>query len=269
MSHLTFEESETFRAMSRRYRTMVALNSVLLLSLVGACVSSAVASDGLPLRNEIRANAFVLVNADGQEVGRFGCHRNGVGIAMWNESADTVVQLGVGLEPTWSQGFDLLDVSNELISGSAPEDSDHFADGTKRPVGSLVMVSNNSDGTHATTNFVTASGEHRWIASQVDSRGREGTALMLNGSNGLAFTLEGAGEEGSGIASLFAGPEGAAVSVSDDDFDAGLYQYNGAAGLKLSRLETEGSQLDMQLTSDGASLTIEDARGAEVARLPE
>ena len=267
MNQLSFDDTKALQLMSKRYRSMVLLNSVLLLGLIGACVSNASVGDAPLRRGEIRATAFVLVNEEGQELGRFACHEEGASLAMWNESEDTAVQLGVGLEASVEFGWSCQSISHGPLAESPRKTAD---DAVKHPIGSLVMISSNTEGADSITNIITTAEDNRWVASRVGSGGDGATALMMNQQQGTVITLEAGGERDSVIATtLFAGADSASVSVTNDDLDAGLYYYDEAAGLRLSRFETEGPHMDLKLTERAATLTVKDELGAELARVPE
>lgn len=261
------DNSLAYTTMGRRYRTMVRLNLGLILGLAVACVSSAARPDAGSAPKEIRASAFVLVDEDGTELGRFACGEGGASIAMWNAARDTEVLFGVGTEAVVSGA------PSTSIGGLGLNEVESSANDTAtevRPVSVLCMVSATVEGESSAASFVCRGTENVWVANHRGKDGYEGDAFMLNGSEGTVMSVEGDGPAGFSVAMLGAGAEGSSVSVSrNDEFEVGLSSYERQAAVVLSRGEANGPELHMQLTEDRATLTMKDAQGETLVSLPK
>lgn len=259
--------SLAYTAIERRYRTMVRLNLALILGLAVACVSSAAKPDAGNAPKDIRASAFVLVDANGKERGRFACAEGGASIGMWNAAGDTAVQLGVRNETVLS-GRSSVSFSGLSLKGI--ESSVDDTAGETRPVSFLSMASATSEGEKSEANFVCTGTENIWVANHRGKDGYEGNAFMLNSDAVTIMRVEGEGPEGFSGATLGAGAEGGSVSVhNNDDFEVNLSSYEGHAAVVLSREEASGPELELQLTEDHATITMKDSKGEPIASYPK
>jgi len=260
------DNSLAYTTMERRYRTMVRLNLAVILGLAVACVSSAAKPDAGNAPKEVRASAFVLVEADGTELGRFACGEGGAGISMWNAAGDTAVLFGVGNETVVSGA------PSTSIGGLSLNETESSADDTAaevRPVSVLSMVSVTAEGERSEASLVCRGTENVWIANQRGKDGHEGGLFMFNQHDGSVISLEGDGPEGYNVATLAAGAEGGNVSVSNGDFDVSLRSREGHSAIWLSREDASGPELEMQLTEERATITMKDAHGETIASYPE